>query len=100
MLEYNPPLSNGTIAVRVFGQLGSFTTVNRNDGGLTANSLYNPTNVAVDSSGNLYVADFNNNRVLEYKTPLTTDTTADVVLGQGNFFSNSANWQVTTAASL
>jgi uncharacterized repeat protein (TIGR03803 family) len=97
VLEFNAP---STIAARVFGQLGSFSTVNRNDGGLTANSLYNPTNLAVDGSGNLYVADYNNNRVLEYNTPLTTDTTADVVLGQANFSNDAPNWQVTTASSM
>jgi hypothetical protein len=32
--------------------------------------------------GNLYVADQSNNRVLLYTTPLTTNTTADIVYGQ------------------
>ena len=37
--------------------------------GVGADSLCNPSDVAVDSAGNLYVADANNNRVLEYLTP-------------------------------
>ena len=44
--------------------------------------------------GNLYVADAGssgNNRVLEYNTPLTTDTTADKVLGQLDFAHGNVN---------
>ncbi len=40
--------------------------------------------MAVDSSNNLFVADFANNRVLEYYDPFNTDTTADEVWGQGD----------------
>ncbi len=40
----------------------------------------------MDAGNNLYVADTNNMRVLEYNTPLTTDTIADTVFGQlGSF---------------
>ena len=39
-------------------------------GGVSANSLNFPDGVAVDASGDLYVADSANNRVLEYNTPL------------------------------
>ena len=37
-----------------------------NNGGVSANSLNQPTGVALDASGNVYVADIYNNRVLEY----------------------------------
>ncbi|MGA9722394.1 MAG: hypothetical protein WBQ86_08070, partial [Candidatus Binatus sp.] len=100
VLGYHTPLSSGTTAEIVFGQLGSFSKGGFNDGGLTANSLGNPSGVALDSSGNLYVADYGNNRVLEYNTPFTTGTTADLVVGQANFSYNSPNWQVTTASSM
>ena len=86
VLEYNTPLSTDTTADVVFGQGGSFTSGTINNGGLSASSLNAPTGVAVDASGNLYIADDNNNRVLEYDTPLTTDTTADLVFGQGGSF--------------
>ncbi len=91
VLEYNTPLTTDTTADLVFGQLGNFTTNTAERGGITADSLEAPEGVAIDSSNNLYVVDYNNSRVLEYNTPLTTDTTADVVFGQsGKFTTNSA----------
>ncbi len=49
--------------------------------------------LALDSAENLYVADFGNNRVLEYNTPLAAgsgELAADTVFGQGGDFSASA----------
>ena len=93
VLEYNTPLTAGnTTADLVFGQFGDFTSASPNDRGVSANSLDEPYGVAVDASGNLYVVDNGNNRVLEYNTPLTTDTTADRVLGQGDFSHNDPNF--------
>jgi sugar lactone lactonase YvrE len=102
MVEYNPPLTTNTTADLVFGQGGDFTsnTCNFDVGVLndtdtsTANDLCTPTGVAVDGLGDLYVADAGssgNNRVLEYSTPLTTDTTADKVLGQLDFTHQNPN---------
>lgn len=85
VLEYNAPLSSQT-ANHVFGQLNLFNTNTCDLGGISATSLCNPSGVAVDSSLNVYIADFSNSRVLEYNTPLTTNTTADRVFGQGNSF--------------
>lgn len=45
----------------------------------------------VDSSGNLYTADFFNHRVLKYNSPFTTDTIADDVWGQDDFAKNNCN---------
>ncbi len=89
VLEYTAPLSNGMAAGRVFGQGGSFTTALPNNGGISANSLNSPYAAALDTQGNLYVADAANNRVLEYDTPLTAGTTADRVFGQLNFTTNT-----------
>ena len=69
-----PITTNGQAANLVFGQDGSFTTGSCNDGrlsgdvsGLGPDSLCLPTGVTVDlATGNLYVADNSNNRVLEY----------------------------------
>ena len=58
--------SGSTTATQVYGQGGSFTTSTANNGGVSATSLNNPYGVALDSGGNLYVADYNNNRVLFY----------------------------------
>ena len=102
VLEYNPPLTTNTSADLVFGQGGDFTSNNCNsDVGVvndtdasTANDLCTPIGIALDGSGNLFVADggnSGNNRVLEYSTPLTTDTTADKVLGQLDFTHQNSN---------
>ena len=48
-------------------------------------------NMAVDPSGNLYVADWDNNRVLRYDSPFTTDRVADAVWGQADFSGNACN---------
>ena len=48
--------------------------------------------MTVDAVGDLYVADYYNQRVLEYNTPLTTDTVADQVFGQaGSFATRTCN---------
>jgi sugar lactone lactonase YvrE len=62
--------AGSTTATRVYGQAGSFTTNTPNKGGLSADSLDAPVGVALDSSGNLYVADTNNNRVLKFAGPI------------------------------
>jgi hypothetical protein len=91
VLEYNAPLSSGMAASLVFGQNGSFTAGLPNNGGVSRNSLNEPTGLALDALGNLYVVDYNNSRVLEYDVPLTTDRTADRVFGQPDFTSRAPN---------
>lgn len=56
----------------------------------SATSLCGPTAVAVDGSGNVYVADTGNHRVLVFHAPFTSDQTADAVLGQPGFTTNAA----------
>jgi sugar lactone lactonase YvrE len=108
VLEYDAPFSKcGGVfpcvnagAQRVFGQKGSFSTGLCNLGlfssGVTADSLCLPAGVAVDSAGNLYIADAANNRVLEYNTPTqstgpgSNDTTPDMVFGQHGSFTSSS----------
>ena len=88
MLEFN---SGDTIADKVFGQGGIFTTQSCDLGGVNADSLCTPRGLATDSSGDLFVADQDNSRVLEFNQPLAVfnavtgagDTTADRVFGQG-----------------
>jgi hypothetical protein len=81
--------SGSTTATRVYGQLGSFTTGTQNNGGISANSLYSPTGIALDSSGNLYVPDGFNSRVLFYPSGSTTATR---VYGQlGSFTTGTQN---------
>jgi sugar lactone lactonase YvrE len=102
VLEFTQPRSfKGTPpepASLVFGQGSTgknFTGGGCNQGGVSANTLCSPRGVAVDTHNNLYVADFQNNRVLVYDRPVpffggtpgkpgaAGDVTADLVFGQG-----------------
>jgi sugar lactone lactonase YvrE len=92
VLEYdNPRETRDQLADRVFGQ-PSFTSNKPNPEGVNARSLAYPTSIAVDSKGNVWIADLSNKRVLEYDDPMTLDTTADRVLGQPNFTSREPNY--------
>jgi sugar lactone lactonase YvrE len=103
VMEYNDPLGPGppnVTANLVFGQGSSgidFTVSSCNGGGEinrfhpSATGACYPEGLTVDSDGDLWVADTANNRLLEYTTPLTTDVTADLVLGQSDFTHNKLN---------
>jgi DNA-binding beta-propeller fold protein YncE len=75
--------SNGDPANAVFGQ-ANFTL---NTAGVSQSAMNYPAGVAVDSRGNLYVADCNNNRVLRFASAAynANGTNADAVLGQLTF---------------
>jgi hypothetical protein len=80
--------SGSTTATRVYGQLGSFNTNFANDGGISANSLYQPWSRPGRQRQSLRVRP-NNNRELFY---LAGSTTATRVYGQGGSFnSDTAN---------
>jgi sugar lactone lactonase YvrE len=114
VLEYNTPLSvtsapgsGDTIADLVFGQNNNFATGYCNLTGTlpTTTSLCSPQGVSADNAGNLYVADTQNGRMLEYYTPLVLtavsgsgDTTADAVLGKLDFVHGGSN--IVSAQSL
>ena len=74
--------ANHAPADLVLGQ-PNFTSNGVNQGATTnANTLYNPQGVAVDSSGNIYVADTFNHRVLVYQRPLSNGMAATRIIGQ------------------
>ncbi|PNV75250.1 hypothetical protein BES34_009565 [Leptospira inadai serovar Lyme] len=78
----------GFTTTRVYGQ-PDFTSNTANNGGISATSANNPTGVALDSSGNVYITEFYNNRILRFPSG---STTADKVYGQaGSFTTNTAN---------
>lgn len=56
-----------------------------------ADGFFLPQGVAVDGSGNLWVADAFNSRVLRFDDPSATDGIADLVIGQPDFASNDEN---------
>lgn len=47
--------------------------------------------MASDSQGNFYVVDLNNNRVLKFNDPFTTDSVADEVWGQPDFTTRTSH---------
>ena len=70
------------VADLVLGQ-PNFTSNTANNGGVSASNLHRPHGVAVDTAGNVYVADLYNNRVLIYDgfldlTPMLTCAVYDV----------------------
>jgi sugar lactone lactonase YvrE len=83
VLEFTPPFSSGMNASLVLGQ-NSFST---SDCATTASGLCNPTGLSFDANGDLWIADADNDRVLEYKPPFTTGQSAAAVLGQPDFTS-------------
>ncbi len=95
--------TNGQGADRVIGQT-DFTSIAINGGlpspQLGASTLYRPSGLAVDSGGNLYVADYGNNRVLKYQAPTSTGMSASAVLGQPDFSSRLPNDSGLNASSL
>ena len=87
VLEFRPPFSNGMNASLVIGQ-GSFTRVSSGPSGDTLGSDVagiGPVEAAFDTSGNLWVTDTGNNRVLEYQPPFTNGMSASLVIGQSDF---------------
>ncbi len=86
VLGYRSPYTTDLVADVVIGH-PDFNSDIENSGGVSASSLGNPREVTVDSNGNLWVADVNNHRVLEYDRPFETDSVADFVLGQESFTS-------------
>ena len=61
--------AGSTTATAVYGQGGSLSSNTNNNGGISANSLWSPFGLALDGSGNLFVADTVNQRVLEFPSP-------------------------------
>ncbi len=84
VLQFKPPFTNGMAASLVIGQ-PDFTTDTQNT---SQNGLNIPWCVAFDSSGNLWVGDSANYRILQFKPPFANGMNASLVIGQPNFTSN------------
>jgi sugar lactone lactonase YvrE len=96
VLRFNAPVSTNQAAVRVYGQ-PDFAT---NTAGTSEVKLNTPVAVAVDpKSGNLYVADSINDRILEFADP-ANDSTADRVFGQVDFVTGTQNVGGVSASTL
>jgi uncharacterized protein (TIGR03437 family) len=93
VLRFLSPFANPTRIEpdEVFGQPG-FNNLTAST--TSSTSLNQPRAVALDPAGNLWVADSGNHRVVRFSaTVLNTQTppAADTVVGQKDFFGNSAN---------
>ncbi len=89
VLEYlSSNLITGSPATVAIGQPNLYTGSQNQQDVLNLKDLNYPTSATFDSSGNLWVADSSNNRVLEFKPPFSTNEVASVVLGQPNMFSS------------
>ena len=105
IVEFVPPFSNGMAASVVIGQASLSSSAGCNQSGSpTASTLCDPWGMAFDSSGNLWVSDLWNNRVLEFKPPFSNGMAASLELGQPSgataFTSNAANNPSLSATSL
>ena len=81
VLEYPAPLSNGMNAGLVLGEpdyASSFEAT-------SASAISTPNSLQFDASGNLWVADSDYHRVLEFKPPFVNNMDASVVLGESLF---------------
>lgn len=85
ILEFSSLSTNDAHASLVIGQSG-FTT---GTSGTSQTTLNFNEGIAFDGSGNLWVADLNNNRMLEFSYPLSTGESASAVLGQSGFTTNT-----------
>ncbi|MGA9207628.1 MAG: NHL repeat-containing protein [Terriglobales bacterium] len=86
VLQFAPPFANGMSASLALGQ-ASFTT---STPATTQNGLSRPFGLTFDSSGNLGVADFANNRTLAFAPPFSTNQNASLVVGQADFTTAAA----------
>jgi uncharacterized protein (TIGR03437 family) len=78
-------VSQGNFADLVIGQTDMFSTSFGGPGTNLSTGLISPTGIAVDSSGNVYIADSGNNRILRFKTPYQQQAgnlIVDLVIGQ------------------
>lgn len=95
ILEFTPPFSDGMNASMVIGQTDYTST----GAATTASGLNLPQFFTFDATGDLWVADYSNNRVLEYPAPLSSGESASLVLGQTDFVSSGGGTTQSTLAA-
>ena len=87
--------TKGDAADKVIGQRDFNSTSQNGPGSLILTTgLTLPTALAVDKSGNLYVTDAGNNRILRYPAPFTQTVDllpVDLIIGQHDFSGRAAN---------
>jgi sugar lactone lactonase YvrE len=91
VVEYKTPFSNGMSASIVLGE----PDMNTSSGGTSGTTLSCPSGLAFDGQGNLWVSDYDNSRIVEFKTPFTSGMAASVALGQPDLSSGNCNTSAT-----
>ena len=91
VLEYVPPFTTGMDASLVLGQ----TTFTTSTPAATASGLNYPNSFAFSSSGDLFVVDYDNNRVVEFVPPFVNGMNATLALGQRNLTTDSPGTSAT-----
>lgn len=81
ILRFGPPFVNGMSANLVLGQM-SFTTGANSP---AQNGFSQPHGLPFDLSGNLWVADSHNSRILHFSAPFSSGMSATVILGEPGF---------------
>jgi hypothetical protein len=104
VLRYDAPLSSGMSASLVLGQPDFYTRTSTSRyrikpvcSGASASKMCDASGIAVDSNGNIFVSDFDFNRVLIFSGELQSGMPASVVLGEPDL---STIWQPTSAVSI
>ena len=84
VLKFSAPLSNSENASLVLGQ----TDFNSQTCSSIRSGLCHPMDVAIDSSGNIWVDDSGNNRILGFAATAGSGALATTVIGQPSFGTN------------
>jgi sugar lactone lactonase YvrE len=99
VLEYTPPFSNGMAATLELGQPSGATAFTTRTAYTTQSGLYLPYGISFDSSGNIQVVDYGNNRVMIFNPPFSNGMNATTVLGQTIFTSGFPNQNSSVGAN-
>lgn len=84
VLRYNGSIIASSMPADIVLGTSTFTGL-AGSGDMTANALIRPSSVKVDAAGNVYVAEYTNNRVVQFTAPISSGMASSVVLGQSGY---------------